>query len=61
MEKLGFLGGGNMSEAILSSIIEKRIVDPAKIIVAEISVDRKKYLEETYQVQVTLNAKEMLD
>jgi pyrroline-5-carboxylate reductase len=56
----GFLGGGNMAEAILSGILGKKLIDPEHIVIAEISVPRKTYLEQTYGVRVTANAEEML-
>eukprot|EP00871_Galdieria_phlegrea_P003812 jgi/Galph1/4431/GphlegSOOS_G3097.1 len=35
-QKLGFLGGGVMAEAIIRGIIEKKLVDPASVIVYDV-------------------------
>jgi pyrroline-5-carboxylate reductase len=53
---LGFIGGGNMAEAILKGILGKYGKD---IIVSELKDKRRAYLEETYHVKTTPDNKEV--
>jgi pyrroline-5-carboxylate reductase len=54
---IGFIGGGNMAEALIKGIAAKRGKD---IIVSEPRDDRRDYLEKTYRVQTTPDNKEVL-
>jgi len=56
---IGFLGGGNMGEAIFSGILNHKLAEGQDLFVADISQERLQYLKERYGVQ-TGNAKEML-
>jgi pyrroline-5-carboxylate reductase len=51
--KLGFIGGGNMGEAIVAALLEKKRVIPTAISVSDVSMDRLTYLESTYGVLTT--------
>jgi pyrroline-5-carboxylate reductase len=51
--KIGFIGGGNMAEAILSAILRKNLAAPEDISVGEIVPARRVFLDKTYQVAVT--------
>jgi len=53
MKKIGFLGGGNMAEALLSGILTHDIADKGSICIAEINTERANYLLEEYGVCVT--------
>lgn len=53
---IGFIGGGNMAEALIKGIRGKG--QREDIFVSEPRDDRKKYLEETYGVKTTSNNKE---
>ena len=48
--KLGFIGGGNMGEAIVAALLEKKRVIPTAISVSDVSMERLTYLESTYGV-----------
>jgi pyrroline-5-carboxylate reductase len=54
---IGFIGGGNMAEALIKGIAAKHGKD---IIVSEPRDDRRDYLEKTYRVQTTPDNKEVL-
>lgn len=54
---IGFIGGGNMAEAIIKGIFVKRGRD---IIVSEPVDKRRAYLEETYHVKTTPDNKEVV-
>jgi pyrroline-5-carboxylate reductase len=49
--KACFIGGGNMGEALVKSLIAKKICLPADITVSDISQPRRDYLKHTYAVK----------
>jgi pyrroline-5-carboxylate reductase len=58
--KIGFIGGGNMAEAILSSILLKELSRAQDIQVSDIAANRREYLQKRYQVKVTDNNSEAI-
>jgi pyrroline-5-carboxylate reductase len=50
--KIAFIGGGNMGEAILSAILDKRLSSPLAISVSDIDEMRRQHLEQKYGVAV---------
>lgn len=55
----GFLGSGNMAEALIKGIINGGLAEADRIIAADISKKRLKYISETYGVKTTDNANDM--
>jgi pyrroline-5-carboxylate reductase len=51
--KLGMIGGGVMGEALLSRLIAQKVYEPQEVIVSDPLPQRREYLSEKYQVQVT--------
>jgi pyrroline-5-carboxylate reductase len=51
--QLGIIGGGVMAEAILSRLLSQGIYSADRVIVSDVSSDRRSYLQQTYQVNVT--------
>ncbi|MHB8104512.1 MAG: pyrroline-5-carboxylate reductase [Dehalococcoidales bacterium] len=51
--RIAFIGGGNMGEAILKSLLEKKLCKPADIAVSDISDSRRDYLKKQYGITVT--------
>jgi pyrroline-5-carboxylate reductase len=51
--KIAFIGGGNMGEAILAALIEKKLCTPADICVSDVSQERLQSLKDKYGVVVT--------
>ena len=49
--KIGFIGGGQMGEALIRGIIQSGLYAAADILVAEPDNARRTYLQETYQVE----------
>jgi len=49
--KLGFIGGGQMGEALIRGIIQSGLYASGDILVTEPNESRRTYLQETYQVQ----------
>jgi pyrroline-5-carboxylate reductase len=50
---IGFIGGGVMGEAIIKSILAKKIATAKQITASDISEPRRKYLNETYGIKTT--------
>lgn len=48
--KIGFLGGGNMGEAIIGALLRSRIFPEENIMVSDASADRLKYMSEIYGI-----------
>ncbi|MEW6570616.1 MAG: pyrroline-5-carboxylate reductase [Nitrospirota bacterium] len=55
---IGFIGGGNMAEAMVKGMIRSNIKD---IMVSEPRGERREYLERTYNVRTTPDNKEILE
>jgi pyrroline-5-carboxylate reductase len=51
MQKIAFIGAGNMAEALISGIIEESIWGPRNILITDIRPERLDELEDTYGVQ----------
>jgi len=51
MDTIGFLGGGNMGEALIKGIITANLYAPENIFVSDIRPERLEFLAEQYQVQ----------
>ena len=47
-KKIGFLGGGNMGEALIRGIVKTGIVPPAELFVTDVRLDRLEELSRTY-------------
>ena len=52
---VGFIGGGQMCEAIFSGLLREEILGPDQIVIADTSPGRLKELAERYGVQTALN------
>jgi pyrroline-5-carboxylate reductase len=50
---LSIIGGGVMAEAILSRLLVKQVFAPNTVLVSEPSTERRDFLAQKYQVQVT--------
>ena len=61
MGSIGFIGAGNMAEALIGGIVKKEIYDPSKIVVYDISEDRLTLLRETYKVIVAKDSRQLLN
>jgi pyrroline-5-carboxylate reductase len=53
MDTIGFVGGGNMAEALIKGIIIAEAYKPKNIFVSDIKVERLEYLAKEYDVQTT--------
>lgn len=55
-KNIGFIGGGQMAEALLRGFLESGSIQAQALIVAEPQGDRRKYLEDTYQLKTVPSA-----
>lgn len=55
-QKIGFLGGGSMAEALITGLLGAGLVEPASVYVSDISDTRKEYLREKFGIQTADNA-----
>lgn len=55
---IGFIGGGQMCEAIFSGALESGVVSPNDITIADINTERLAYLKNKYGVNIAENKKE---
>jgi pyrroline-5-carboxylate reductase len=56
--KIGFIGGGNMGEAIIGALLSKKLAKPGDITVSDISGTRLDYLKNKYGVKTSASNKE---
>ncbi len=60
-KNLGFIGGGQMAEAIIKGLLAAEIISPENIIVSEPLAERRAYLGQTYpDIQIIADNKELI-
>ena len=59
--KIAFIGGGNMGEAMLAAVLDKKLAEPDDTCVSDISESRRQYLRERYRVAVTASNREAVN
>lgn len=60
-KKIGFIGGGNMAEALIAGVIGSGSATPDNIICSDVSKERIKLLDNTYGITVTTNNLEVIE
>ena len=60
MKKLGFIGGGNMAEALAHGLIQHKLFKPADIVVSDVAPERRRKLARTLKVATTADNTEVL-
>lgn len=50
MDTIGFIGAGNMAEALIKGVINAKLYTPENVFVSDIRVERLKFLSEKYRV-----------
>ncbi|MBE5934775.1 MAG: pyrroline-5-carboxylate reductase [Lachnospiraceae bacterium] len=58
--QIGFIGAGNMAQAIIKGLINKKVVESDDIIVNDTQIDILSDVKTTYEVNVTIQKKEVL-
>src|SRR6202046_3839864 len=60
MKKLGFIGGGNMAEALAHRVIQHKVFKPAGIIWPDVAAGRRRKLARALKVSATDDNTEVL-
>lgn len=50
-KKIGFIGAGNMAEALIKGVVKKGIIDPKNIMASDVVTQRLDYMRETYGIR----------
>ncbi len=58
--KIGFIGGGNMAEAIAGALIRTGFCPPSRLLASDISPERLEYLKKTYDINTLTDNKELV-
>jgi pyrroline-5-carboxylate reductase len=59
--KIAFIGGGNMGEAIIAAVLEKKLAAPADISVSDVIESRRIFLKKQYGVIATASNLEAVE
>jgi pyrroline-5-carboxylate reductase len=59
MKKLGFIGGGNMAEALARGLLANRIFEPGDLIISDVDGGRRRQLTRTLKVETTADNREV--
>ena len=51
MDKIGFIGSGNMAEALIKGIITAGVYSPDNILISDVRLERLAFLAKRYQVR----------
>ncbi|MCK5162007.1 MAG: NAD(P)-binding domain-containing protein, partial [Candidatus Aureabacteria bacterium] len=49
--KIGFIGAGNMGEAIMRGLISAKLISPSSIMISDKKLARVKYISAKYKVK----------
>jgi pyrroline-5-carboxylate reductase len=60
-KKLGFIGGGNMAEAMIKGLISAGFVESKSIFVSDVVSDRLDFLHKEYKVKTTSDNRELVE
>ena len=58
---LGFIGGGNMAEAMIRGIIGNQVVQPDQIIASDVSEERKENLSSAFAIRIAADNVSLVD
>ena len=59
-KKLGFVGGGNMTEALVKGLLSSSLVASKDIFISDLISDRLEYLSKEYNVKTTGDNRELV-
>ena len=52
-KKIGFIGGGNMAEAMIKGLLSASFIEAKSLTVADVSAERREWLHKEYHVKIT--------
>ena len=53
MKKLGFIGGGNMAEALMRGLVEKKMFAPGDLIASDVDAGRRQAIKRKLKIETT--------
>ena len=59
MDTVGFIGGGNMAEALIKGIVAAKVYPPENIIASDIRPERLEFLQNQYKIRTTADNAEL--
>jgi len=59
-ENLGFVGGGQMAEALIKGLLSRELLKPGQITVSDLSEVRRSHLKKTFGINTTSENKEVV-
>lgn len=59
METIGFIGSGNMAEALINGVLKAGVYRPGKVYASDVRPERLEYLREHYGVRTAANNSEL--
>ena len=60
MQPVGFIGAGNMAEAIVSGLLRKTLLSPRDIIILDIKSERTRHMKDTFGVEIATTTRELV-
>ena len=60
-KRLGFVGGGNMAEALVKGLLASSLVASKNIFISDLISDRLEYLSKEYKVKTTSDNRELVE
>jgi pyrroline-5-carboxylate reductase len=60
-KRIGFIGAGNMAEAITRGLIESGTVPPERIAASDVSQDRRRLMADSYGIATTGDNRDLVD
>ena len=61
MKKLGFIGAGNMAEALARGLVDNKIFKPSELIASDIDPARRRKFKGALRIEVTTDNRKVLD
>jgi pyrroline-5-carboxylate reductase len=61
MKKLGFIGGGNMAEALARGLLVNRVFTPDELVIADVDPARRRKISRTLKVETTADNRAVRD
>lgn len=58
---VGFIGAGNMAEALIKSMIQGKLIKPSNIVASDVNTERGQELKERYKIKFLEDNKELVN
>jgi pyrroline-5-carboxylate reductase len=53
VKRLGFIGGGNMAEALIHGLLERKVFKPRDLAASDVAANRRRHLARKYRIATT--------